>query len=402
MELAKIDGQRKKVQAMGFFTDIIGDSQRPVGRNARAASLRVTPGAESMASSDTDPKRHLVLRNDSLNQIETSEKTFWEEDFRQSGATRVEAQSPRLENRQVVGPSLSENTDNSDLSKAPEQKSSFPDIEKQKQAGLKNRRAVTVQMNRDRNLHSSVSFGRGKSSSKDSSVVESGSKHPEQSARGKSVEVTHRSRQAGQTTRAGTATPPDSSRDVLATSSPDHITREPTGKTPFPTEDRELLKVRTPAEMILSPTERQRPQVARQETSALAASSHAEEEGNSRMRPVFSSAETEGMVEDQNFEPPVSKIWANPTVTGDAPVVLTPVEVNFHDQPSLESTRDSRLREPRPEAVGPKPVGEPSGPKVHIGLLEIVVLAAEKQMNRGVSPPPEGQNFASRHYLRNF
>jgi hypothetical protein len=374
---------------MGFFTDIIVDSQRPVGRNASAASLRVTPGAESLASGNTDPKRPLALWNDSLNQIETSEKTFWEEDFRQSGATRVKAQSPRLEDRQVVGPSLSENTENSDLSEAPEQKRSFPVLEKQKQTGLKNRRAVTVQMNRDRKLHGSVSFGRENSSSKDSSVVESGSKHPEQSARGKSVEVTHRSRQAGQITRAGATTPPDLGGDALAASPPDHFTREPAGATPFKTEDQELLQVKTPVEMIVSPIEGQKPQGVHQEVPALAPSSQAEEGKN------------EGTVERQNLKFPGSKIEAIPNVTEDAPV-HSPAEVRFHDQPFSESTRDSRPREPQPEAVGAKPVGEPSGPRVHIGLLEIVVLAAEKQRNRGAITPSEGQNLASRHYLRNF
>lgn len=386
---------------MGFFSDIIGDSQRPVGRNAGAALLRETPGAESLASGNIDPKRHLALSNDNLNQIETSEKTFWEEDFRQSGATRAEAQSPRLEDRQVVGPSLSKNTENSDLSEVLEQKRSFPVIEKQKQTGLKNRRAVTVRMNRDQKLHGSVSFGRESSSSKDSSVVESGSKHPEQSARGKSVDVSHRSRQAGQTTRAGAATPPDSSRDALTTSSPDNLSGEPTQQTPFPTADQELRKIKTHLEMIVSPTEGKKPQGARQETSALAEPSKAEEEGNSRMQSVFSSPETEGTVQDQNVESPGSKIRAIPIATENGPVHI-PVEVRFHDQPSLESPLDGSLREPSPETVGPKPVGEHSGPKVHIGLLEIVVLAPEKQMNRGGGLPPEGQNLASRHYLRNF
>lgn len=374
---------------MGFFTDIIGDSQRPVGQSTSAALLRVTPGAENLASGNTEPKRPLTLRNDSLNQIETSEKTFWEEDFRQSGATRAEAQSPRLENRQVVGPSLSENTENSDLSEAPEQKRSFPVIEKQKQTGLENRRAVTVQMNGDRKLHGRVSFGGENSSSKDSSVVGSGSKHREQSARGKSVEVTHRSRQAGQITRAGTATPPDLSRDALAASSPDHFTREPVGLTSFNPEDQELLHVKTPVEMIVAPIEAKKPPGVRQETAAAAPSSQAEE------------GENEDMVERQHIEFPGSKIELIPHVIEDVPV-HSPVEVRFHDQPSSEPPRESRLREPQPEAVGAQPVDEPGGPRVHIGLLEIVVLAAEKQMKRGTRISSEGQNLASRNYLRNF
>ena len=376
---------------MGFFTDIIGDSQRPVGPTASAASLPVTPAETRLTPAINAPQRPLAPRDSRLSQTETAEKTFWEEDFRQSGATGAAAQPSTLEDRQVVGPSLSENTEDSDLAKAPEKKRSFPVIEKQKQAGLKNRRAVTVQMNRDQNLHGSVSFGRENSTSKDSSVVESAAKHPEQSARGKSVDVTHRSRQAGQITRAGATTPPNSSGAVLGPP-PDSLAGEPRGKAPLAKQDQQRQRLKTGAEMLVAATERPAAQAAGQETSPLPTPPNAEA-GESRMRPTRPAPEAEGAAL-------VSKISAMPPVTEAAPLPSS-VEVRFHEDPAPQAPLDGRLSEPAAEAAQQKPRAEASGPKVHIGLLEVVVLAPEKPSNRRTAPR-EGQNLASRHYLRNL
>ena len=188
---------------MGFFADIIHDSKRSVGRTGLRGIRAAGPALRA-------PLKPAPPRQESLEPKAPAAHTFWEEEIGQGGAVSATAPPSTPEDRQVAGPSLSENTEDSDLAKVPEENSSSPAIGKWTQIGLKNRRDVTVRsgMRRDQNLHGLVSFGREVINSEDSSVVEPAAKRPGQNTRGKSVKATHRSRQAGQTTRAGTATPP--------------------------------------------------------------------------------------------------------------------------------------------------------------------------------------------------
>jgi hypothetical protein len=393
---------------VGFFSKIIRDSQKPVGRAAADRSVRVTPAATGPPSDPSDPREPVASRNSSLNPIEESPEMFWEEEVGQSGAARAEAQPSELEDRQVVGPSPLENTDDSDLAKVPEDKSSFPHIGKRKQTGLKNRRDVTVQpvMRRDQNLHGLVSFGNVSSSSEDSSVVKPVSKRPEQSARGKSVKVTHRSRQAVQTTRAGATTPPIPIASDGSASPPASPAPKPVAKRPVPEGGRAAPSdMATPPETAVPQTEAL--QAKRFESPGAAgeppalASPPAIEDGASPVPPDPPAAEAPGDAGQRTVAPAVPEREVA-TAGGEDLPAQNAIEMIFPDAQAPEPFQADSRQEPTAQAVIRPPVHEPRGPQVHIGLLEVVVLAPENPPGRKTSQAPEGPNFASRHYLRNL
>lgn len=373
---------------MGFFTDIIRYSKKPVGRTATKSVVRMTPAATVSPPGRSDPQEPGTSWNNSLSPIEESPQTFWEEEVGQSGAARAKAQPSELEDRQVVGPSPLENTEISDLAKAPKYKRSSPDIGKRKQAGLNNRRDVTVQsrMNRDQNLHGVVSFDKESYSSKGSSVVKPESKRPEQSARGKSVEVTHRSRQAGHTTRAGTTTPPIPITPDGMASTPARSAPKSVEKTSAPEDDRvSSSKIATPSEADVP------------KTDAFQAK-RLESQGKRRDLPAAEETVDAGQRTIERSAPQRAAIAAGE----ENGSVQNPIEVSFPDDQAPEPFQADPHEKSPSQAVNRPPVHEPGGPKVHIGLLEVVVLAPENAAGRKTSRSPEERNFTSRHYLRNL
>jgi hypothetical protein len=303
-----------------------------------------------------------------------------------------------------VGPSLSENTEDSDFAKAPDYISSTPARGKQKQTGLKNRNDVTVPvMNRDRTLHGVVSFDKEKFSSEDPSVVKPESKRPEQSAREKSVDVTRRSRQAGQTTRAGATTPPNPITPKRTESIPSRPVPESAEPSPAPKDNR------APPSTIETPTETTVPETdvplakrleSPEETPPPAFPAVIEEDG-SPFQPDLPVAEEIGDAGRQSDEESVSEEKTKGADYGDIPV-QSPVEVSFPDSQMPEPVQAEPHEEPTSRTVTEPPATETGAPRVHIGLLEVVVLAPEKAPGRKASGSPEGHNFASRHYLRNL
>ena len=244
---------RKEIKAVGFFRDIINDSKRPVGRSTAAAVPQVTSAPVVRPPNRRAPREFSESPHDSLNNRAASPPTFWEEEVGPSRAARTSVPPSEPEDRQVVGPSLSENTETSELARAPEKESSSPAIGKWKQIGLKNRRDVTVRsrMRRDQNLHSLVSFGKEVYHSEDSSVVEPAAKHSGQNARGKSVEATHRSRQAGPTARAGATTPPISITPDRTASTPSRPLARTDEKIPSAQDERAApSNLATPSETV--------------------------------------------------------------------------------------------------------------------------------------------------------
>lgn len=388
---------------MGFFTNIIRDSKRSIGSTATDRSVRMTPAATGSSSGLSDPQEHVVSWNNSLNPIEETSKAFWEEEVGQNGAARAQAQPSDLEDRQVVGPSPLENTDDSDLAKAPEDKRSSPVIGKRKQIGLKNRRDVTVQpwMRRDRNLHGLASFGKEVFSSEDSSVVKPVSKRPEQRARGKSVEVTHRSRQAGQIARAGATTPPNPITPDGTASIRSRPASKVVGKQPAPEEGRASpTNIVTPFETGASQAKWLESQGGRGETPALTSPAGIEN-GGSAVPADQSANEAADQKGWRTFEPSTPERAAMAANQADIPV-QRPVEFFFPDAKAPEPFQaDPRETSTSPGVTQP-PVHEPSSPKVHIGFLEVVVLAPGNPPSRKTSRSPDGHNFASRHYLRNL
>lgn len=385
---------------MGFLSDIIRDSKKPVGRSIAKGTVRGTSSAAERPPARITPRETVAPLNDGLTPVEKPLTTFWEEEAGQSRATRAQAQPSEPEDRQVVGPSLSENTEGSDLAKAPEDSSSSPDHGKQKQTGLKNRSDVTVQkMNRDLTLHGVVSFDKEKSGSEDPSVMKPVSKHLEQSAREKSVDVTHRSRQAGQTTRAGATTPPNSITPDRPATTPAHPASE-SSETPH-----------APADAKPSPSDVETPpetEVPKTDVSLARQPESLEERGEPRA-PAFpadseekaSPVRSDLPADEETVGLPVSQRETMAADDVDIPP-QSPVEVFFPDQQAPEPLQ----AEPRVESMSQtgtrKPVAAPDGPEVHIGLLEVVVLAPESTAGRKASKSPEGHNFASRHYLRNL
>jgi hypothetical protein len=312
------------------------------------------------------------------------------------------------EDRQVVGPSLSENTEDSDLAKAPECISSFPDTGKWKQTGLNNRRDGTVQskMNRNRNPHGVASFGEVVYRSEDSSVVTPVSKRPEHSTRGTSVKATHRSRQAGRPTRAGATTPPFPLTIDGTAADAIRSTPKPGGHPSESEANRSATStISTTVETVIPEPEALLPTRPEPQEKRMTHPAHESVAGIGGLegavppdRPAVGKAgdafqgageptpPAEAVDMESDADSPVPRLIS--VVSTDAPA-----PESFSAGPGAGSVHQPSAR---------PPMHEPDGPKVHIGLLEVVVLAPEIQPGRKKSKPTEGQNLASRHYLRNF
>ncbi len=73
------------------------------------------------------------------------------------------------------------------------------------------------------------------------------------------------------------------------------------------------------------------------------------------------------------------------------------------DEPPWAPLRAEASEKPASLPVPPRPALHESGsPTVHIGLMEVVVLAPENTPARKASLSVERHNVASRHYLRNL
>lgn len=391
---------------MGFFNEIIRNSKRPVGHRAVEGAARVTPAAMGLPPGLGDSRRPVAQEDSSLPASNEVPQTLWEEEVGRSGAALTGVPPSEPEDRQVVGPSPSENTEDSDLARAPESSRSSPVIGKRKQAGLKNRRdgIVHPRMNRDRNLHGVASFGEVVYRLKDSSVVKPLSKRPEQGTRGKSVEAAHRSRQAGQSARAGATTPPFPPAVDGAAAIPIHSSPEPGDHPPAP-ED-----VRSASAAITRPFETAVPEPetirSKRPVSGKRRATPAVHEASAGIESeaVPSGPPAAGTIGDavQAAGRPLSPAEAV-ALPSQADIPLPrPMEVSSSDTAVPESFPASPRETPISQAAARPPVHEPDNPKVHIGLLEVVVLAPEKAPDRKRSLSPDGQNFASRHYLRNF
>jgi hypothetical protein len=79
-----------------------------------------------------------------------------------------------------------------------------------------------------------------------------------------------------------------------------------------------------------------------------------------------------------------------------------PVEAFFPDARAPDSFQADPREGSMPRAAARPPMHEPDSHKVHIGLLEVIVLTTENAPGRKRTKSLEGQNVASRHYLRNF
>jgi hypothetical protein len=371
-------------------------------------ALRVTPAATGPPAGLRDSQRPVAYRGNSLPASNRVPRPFWEEEVRRSGAALTEARPSELEDRQVVGPSLSENTEDSDLAKAPGSKSSFPAIGKRKQTGLKNRRdgLVHSRMNRDLNLHGVASFGEEVYRSKDSSVVKPVSKRPEQGPRGKSVEVTHRSRQAGQPTRAGATTPPFPVTSDGTASPPVRSATKPGDHPSAPEDNRSSTStIATPFETVapepdvfrLKGIESREKRITPPVHEPVAGIEDGEEAVPSDLPAAGNTGDAgRGAVE------PSSPATAVATASDDDIPVHHPVEAFFPDARAPDSFQADPREGPMSPAATRPPMHEPDSHKVHIGLLEVIVLTTENAPGRKRTKSLEGQNVASRHYLRNF
>jgi len=399
---------KKEVQAVRFFTTIIRDSRRPVRRSATGIAMRLTTPSVVPPSDCSDLQVPVASWNHSLISIEETPKTFWEEEFGQSGTARAKVHPTGLEDRQVVGPSLLENTENSDLTKAPEHERSSPDIGKRKQTGLKNHRDAIVpsRMNRYQNLHGVVSFGKDSYSSKDPFVVKPVSKHPEQNARRKSVEATHRSRQADLTIRAGATTPPNPITRDRAASTPPRPVHEPVQKSAASDDDRiSSSGITAPSETVALKTDgfQTKPlesQGAHADSPAVASFAGS---GNDESPATQEAAAAEETVDagQQTFAPSVPES-ATMAAGYDNISMRGPIKVSFTDEQATEPLDIDPQKEAASQTVLLSPVHEPGGPKVHIGLLEVVVLAPQNAPERKRSKSLGEHSFTSRHYLRNL
>jgi hypothetical protein len=79
-----------------------------------------------------------------------------------------------------------------------------------------------------------------------------------------------------------------------------------------------------------------------------------------------------------------------------------PAEMRNPDETAPVAFNTDFPEEPKPPAALRAEVREAGGPKVHIGLIEVVVLAPENPPARKTTASAETHHFASRHYLRNL
>ena len=90
------------------------------------------------------------------------------------------------------------------------------------------------------------------------------------------------------------------------------------------------------------------------------------------------------------------------TRAADLPVQDT-VEGGIPDEPSWVPLQADASEKPASPPALPRPAQDESGsPTVHIGLMEVVVLAPENAPVRKESLSVARHNYASRHYLRNL
>ena len=138
----------------------------------------------------------------------------------------------------------------------------------------------------------------------------------------------------------------------------------------------------------------------RGETPALASPAGIEDGGNP-MPADLSAVEEADDSERRTVEPSVPA--KETMVAGDEYIpVQNPVDVFFPDEQAQEPLQTDPREESTSQRVAEPPVSAPGYPKVHIGLLEVLVSAPENASVRKISNAPAGHNFASRHYLRNF
>lgn len=337
---------------MGFFTDIIRDSQRG-GIVARTSEASLSRGGKEVPTDAPAAAEGDSVAPHAATESDTSVIRLREEGGGQPSTVGQMPLQAGAVTRQVVGPSPSEHAPVAGIPEVTVKEAVFPNPVKREQAGCESARTVTG----DFRVEQMESFHDGGSndvplvsvSASDSFVRESSSGYAASRTGKVSVETQGR-RQAG-VIRAGSTTPPEQFDGALA----EAVT---------PEENAWIAPG-----MVTDP----RVSGAPEEPPYL--------HGAERSKPHPSG---------DDVIPPAD----------DAPrgVAESPV----HSVPAQASQSDKRF-ERADRGVGiPQRAALPPEPRVQIGTIEVVVVVPEQQAQPRPSDSLPRADLASRHYLRNL
>ena len=371
---------------MGFFSDIIHDSQRQSTMPEQA----LTRSSKGRSSEDRMSPPEMM-----------SESQLWEEGGRSAGKASQMTPPHGPVSRQVVDLSPPENTAVAELPVANGLLSKLPNPGKQEQAGSESARTGTAAQGTDQESASSDSVFANVcfvSAVSDSQVKEPLSLRQAHSTGKMSVETQGR-RQAGTNTRAGSATPPNSSLVQAVEMKPVESPAEK--KTVMPEKQGPAI----PEDPLLPEQIEQgdRPvhnlpfisvsdQIPGHDLSGNVLAATSSFSGKVSAEKKVSPGVVEGFydVVPGDMEPRKNR--------PDKDETLPSAEVFLHEVPPL-AQRGNNF-DFKAQQTTSQPAKQNSEPQVQIGLLEVVVVSPGQSPGANGSKENTSSNLASRLYLR--
>lgn len=370
---------------MGFFSDIIHDSQRQSTMPEQA----LTRSSKGRSSEDRMLPPEMM-----------SESQLWEEDGRSAGKASQMTPPHGPVSRQVVDLSPPENTAVAELLVANGLLSTLPNPGKQEQAGSESARTGTAAQGTDQESASSDSVFANVcfvSAVSDSQVKEPLSLRQAHSTGKMSVETQGR-RQAGTNTRAGSATPPNSSLVQAVEMKPGESPAEK--KTVMPEKQGPALPEDPlrPEQIHQGDRPHNLPfisvsdQIPGHDLSGNALAATSSFSGKVSAEKKVSPGVVEGFydVVPGDMEPRKNR--------PDKDETLPSAEVFLHEVPP-PAQRGNNF-DFKAQQTTSQPAKQNSEPQVQIGLLEVVVVSPGQSAGANGSKENTSSNLASRLYLR--
>jgi hypothetical protein len=370
---------------MGYFTDIICESKKPVNESQRVTwdmvSVKARTDPDDLPGktySYVSEKNEPGAAHNPIHLIPIA----WKEGDRSAEYVPDRAQPDVTDTRQVVGLLPHEYTGKYGLQEAKEIVKTDPNPGTREQIGLKSRRVV-ISANTEQKSHfnDAVSTGTESVGLEDAFVMEPLSNRRVERLREESAE-TQGSGKAGETTRAGATTP--SIHSIISTRSNDQIAaiKEPEvfsedTNHEVPEKKESFLMNH---EVLSDPIASVKDRTAFQQKSAITSDLMF----NDQDEPPSIMEKAEGM--------PMVRIRRTKNADKNGlPLSPLPPEGQT-EQNTIYSLLHQNRRQPRDESTEPQ---------VKIGILEVVV-SAENGLNKKRGEGRRLSNPASRNYLRNI